>query len=295
CRGLGTTILPKQASSVAAQFGRPLVLSEMFACSGYGVDFEELKWIAEWQFALGVNLVCQSMSPYSLRGCRKRDHPPALHYQQPWWPHYYLLNDYFARLLSVLRQGEEVADVLLLHPITSAWSEFSSLSRAPVKLLDKRLNELANFILATHANFHFGDELILERHAKVSRGKLIVGKRSYRLVVIPDSINIRASTARLLKRFRASGGKIVFAGRVPERVDGKLQSRVKELAIKCLVVDLSKPAGRKRLRRMLDPTISITTARGVDVEQVLSLWRSVGKEQVFFLFNTARDRSCSVN
>lgn len=292
-RGLGTAVLPKQASSVAAQLGRPRVLSEMFACSGWNVNFEELKWIAEWQFVLGVNMICQSLMLYSLRGCRKRDHPPSLHYQQPWWSHYYLLNDYFARLASVLTQGEDVAEVLVLHPITTAWSEFSPLARESVKLIDKRLSELVDFILQTHCDFHFGDELIMERHARVSRRRLVVGQRSYSLVVIPDGNNIRASTVKLLKRFIAQGGRVVFAGRVPKRIDGKPDAGAQSMAKKCIAADVGTPEGRKKLRRLLAPQITVTTGRGRDAEQILVQHRIVGDEQVFFLFNKDKERPCN--
>ena len=111
-RGLGSPVLVKQASSVAAQLGRPRVLGEMFGCSGWAVSFDDLRWIAEWQFVLGLNMVCQHLASYTLRGIRKRDFPPSLHYHQPWWSQYYLWNDYITRVLSVLTQGRPVADVL---------------------------------------------------------------------------------------------------------------------------------------------------------------------------------------
>ncbi|MCX5649002.1 MAG: glycosyl hydrolase, partial [Planctomycetota bacterium] len=210
-RRLGSPVPVKQVSSVAAQLGRRRVLSEMFAGSGWNVSFDDLRWIAEWQFVLGVNLVCQHLSSFTLRGCRKRDWPPSLHCHQPWWPHYSLWNDYMSRLLSVLTEGKAVADVLVIHPISSAWAEYSPLDTREVDGLDRRLAALADAVLATHADFHFGDELILERHGRAAKGELVVGKGRYRVVIVPDATNLRTSTVRLLGRFKRSGGRIVFA------------------------------------------------------------------------------------
>ena len=80
-RSIGSPIVPKQVSSVAAQTGKKQVLSETFALCGWNVSFEELKWMAHWQFVNGVTMICQHLESYTLRGSRKRDYPPSLFYQ----------------------------------------------------------------------------------------------------------------------------------------------------------------------------------------------------------------------
>ena len=69
---------PLQVSSVAEQFGKEAVLSETFALCGHNVSFAELKGIYEWQMVHGINLMCQHLEGYSIRGIRKRDYPPAM-------------------------------------------------------------------------------------------------------------------------------------------------------------------------------------------------------------------------
>ena len=285
-RGLGSPVLVKQATSAAAQLGRPRVLGEMFGGSGWNASFDDLRWIAEWQFALGLNLVCQHLASLTLRGNRKRDYPPSLHCHQPWWPHYYLWNDYMARLLATLGEGQAVAEVLVVHPIASAWADYSPLDHAAVRLLDERLRRLVDFILAAHADFHFGDELILERQGRTEDGDLVVGVCRYRLVVVPDATNLRRSTVRLLAAFRKAGGRIVFAGRVPELVDGEPSADVAALARKCLRANVQTPRGRSALRRALAPPLEIVERGGKDAASVLAHWRRVGKDHLFFMVNT---------
>jgi hypothetical protein len=289
-RELGSPVLVKQVTSVAAQLGRTRTISEMFGCSGWNAGFDDLRFIAEWQFALGLNMICQHLSSLTLRGVRKRDYPPSLHYHQPWWPQYYHWNDYMTRLLSVLSEGRPVADVLIIHPMSSAWAMYSPLDHAPVEELDLRLRNLADFVLASHADFHFGDELILERKGRAAGGELLVGECRYRLVVVPDATNLRKSTVRLLARFLDSGGHVVFAGRVPQLVDGEPSGDVAALAKKCLKADVATPRGRAALRKVLAPRLEVLDAKGKDAATILAHWRQVNGDNVYFFLNTDERR-----
>ncbi|GAI57178.1 unnamed protein product, partial [marine sediment metagenome] len=129
------TLTVKQCSSVAHQFDRKRVLSEIYGCSGWDFTFEGQKWVGDWQYALGVNFRCPHLTLYTLRGCRKRDYPPSFNYQNTWWPYYNVVEDYFGRLSLVLSQGEPLREVLLIHPIASAWAVHNFEDRQPVKPL----------------------------------------------------------------------------------------------------------------------------------------------------------------
>ena len=72
-RDIVDCLTPMQVSSVCDQMGRKQILSETFALCGHNVSFAELKGIYEWQMAHGINLLCQHLEGYSIRGIRKRD------------------------------------------------------------------------------------------------------------------------------------------------------------------------------------------------------------------------------
>jgi hypothetical protein len=72
-RNIGNDVAGKQVGSVAAQLGKKKVMSEMFGCCGWDVTPTELKKIAELQYSSGVNIMCQHLYSYSIRGQRKRD------------------------------------------------------------------------------------------------------------------------------------------------------------------------------------------------------------------------------
>ncbi len=47
--------------------------------------------------------------------------PRPIGEQSPWWKHYGKVEDYFARLHAALTPGEEVRDILVIHPVESMW------------------------------------------------------------------------------------------------------------------------------------------------------------------------------
>jgi len=285
-RWIRSPVLPKQVSSVANQFGRKRVLSEMWGCSGQNVSFEELRWIADWQFVFGVNLVCPHLSLYSMRGCRKRDYPPNLFFQQPHWKHMKLLSDTLARTTALVTQGDLVAEVLVLHPMTSAWAVGTGRGREQIAELDRDLGRLTSDLVGMHADFEFGDEIIMERHARVQKGQVIIGRRRYRAVVVPSCINWKASTLNLLKRFARSGGTLVFAGQTPTLIDGRPSKELQRFAASQKCLDASRTDGRAALKALLKPALKITAGRGnADATDVAAMWRKCAREDLLFLVN----------
>lgn len=214
--------IPKQLSSVAHQFGRKWRLSELYGCTGWDFSFAGQKATGDWQLALGVNLRCQHLAWYTMLGQAKRDYPACIFYQSPWWEQYNKVEDYFGRVHTIMTQGEEVRDILLLHPVESVWSQtrIGWLHTEKVTSIQKSFASITNQLLASHLDFDYGDEDIMARHGKIRKdGSLIVGKAAYKAVVVPSMITMRASTLSLLKRFVKAGGKVYFAGSVPDYVD----------------------------------------------------------------------------
>ncbi|MBO5059546.1 MAG: hypothetical protein J6C82_01350 [Clostridia bacterium] len=226
-RNIFDCLTPLQLSSAAEQLGKDLVLSETFALCGHNVSFAELKGIYEWQMVHGINLLCQHLEGYSIRGIRKRDYPPAMYCQQPWWSEYKGFVDAMSREGMILSKGEKAADVLLMHPQTTAWTlydeelgpEITNRLKPGIKRAIDDLNNRFLGVIKTleqkHITFHLGDETLMERHARVENGKLIIGKQSYTHVITSCCEVMLPFTEKLLSEFVKTGGKIVTAEELP--------------------------------------------------------------------------------
>ena len=107
----------RQVSSVANQYGIARRLSEAYGISGQNMNFEDRAWIASWHTLTGINHLCPHLALYSMKGTRKRDYPPTLSPQQPYWQNNRLLEDYTARLCHLASTGSYAAEFLVVHPL----------------------------------------------------------------------------------------------------------------------------------------------------------------------------------
>lgn len=289
-RNLITPLTVKQCSSVARQFGRR-VLSEMFGTSGWNASMEDQRWMAEWQFALGVDYVCQHLCLYSLRGARKRDFPPSFLDHQPYWRYWHLVNNLFARTTFMLRQGRPVTDILVLHPVSSAWCVYDPEDRSSCENLTQQLLTVVKSLISNHYDFDFGDEFILKRHGKVEDGKLRVGLCSYRVVIVPPSISWFDSTLKLLEEFVKSGGRLIAVEPLPERINGETDELIARfLKRNAKVVKNAPNALAKSLSRLVEKRISILRDGG-EASSIVCQERDLGgRRRLFYLVNTERNR-----
>ena len=199
------------------------MLTETFACAGWDVTPKELKRIAEWQYVNGVNLMCQHLYPYSIRGQRKRDYPAFYSEHNPWTDELKTFDDYFTELGYLLANSREQADVLIVHPIHSAYLTFDRANdEASVRSVGEPFNVLIERFGAAGIGHHYGDERLMEKYGSVKDGKLTIGQCTYSYVVVPDCDTLDSSTAALLKDYLAQGGRLMLAGRKPTRIDGEL-------------------------------------------------------------------------
>ena len=206
-RNQASEYLGIQVNSVACQLGKNQVITESFACGGHDLSFQNMRNILESQMVRGVNRYCAHLEGYSLRGERKRDHPPAMYYQQPWWKQYSLFADAMSRIGMLLSEGNEKCDTLLLHPIVKAWTKFKG-TYDSIKDIDETLKNAVDTLEEKHILFHFGDETVIERHGRIENNEFVIGKMRYKKVIVLYDIMLE-TTRKLLGEFSQNGGEIV--------------------------------------------------------------------------------------
>ena len=221
----------KQCTSVARQLGRPLRVSELYGCTGWDFPLFAHKAVGDWQIVHGINLRCHHLSLYAMEGQAKRDYPASISYQSPWFRSYRVVEDYFARVNAALSEGEELRDLLVVHPVESTWIH-RALPGMPFSEQDEendRLVRVRNILLGANLDFDYGDEALLVRHARVEAGPALrVGRATYRCVLLPRLRTIRGTTLALLRDFVAAGGRVVYVEEIPSRVDGCESSEAAE-------------------------------------------------------------------
>lgn len=282
----------KEIRSVANQLGRERTLSETFGAGGWEMTFADQKRIADWEYALGVNLMNQHLTYVTLAGARKRDHPLSFSYHEPWWKFYRPLNDHFGRLSVALSAGEQVNEVLVLEPTTTGWMHYGAVWPNPVlDSLGTAFQDLVNAIEDAQIEYDLGSEDILRNHGSVAGKRLVVGKRSYGLVVLPPMMeNIESTTLTLLRRYVEAGGMVLYCGEPPAWVDGRPGDAVRTLfaanAASCKRTDAGGAVAA--ITRLAPPVLTFRDASGVTAPMPLLFHhrRTFPDGELLFLANT---------
>lgn len=217
-------IAPRQLGSAACQLGKKQTLTESFACCGWNISPADLKRIAGFQFCGGANLICQHLLPYSDHGQRKKDYPPHFTPANPWInAHFKDFNDHLSRLGYLLSESLEFVNVAVLHPIRSAYLTYKRGSDPygiPLSELDAPLREACRSLSSRGIAYHFLDETLLEKYGFAKNGQIGCGKCSYEYLIIPKVYTMAASTERLIRKYIASGGKVLLLDEKPAYLEG---------------------------------------------------------------------------
>ena len=324
CRSVdGLLLTVKQVGSAARQLGRTRVLTEIFGCSRHTNTFEDFKWQGDYDLVLGANFFCPHLTWYSMRGRRKRDYPPNWNYQQTYWKELRPLNDYFTRAACALMSGEAKPDVLILHTIESATAghrfgfqpsgagrdpvQFPTTGRkrmapadlpsedlGPANYLDHQLRKTLDAVLNAGYDADLGDEGYIEDIGSIESDSFRIGEMAYPIVIIPPSTTWRPRTFELLKKFVASGGRLIILAPLPTELDcDGATEQWRELAASAGVQAI--PCGVRHIQDALDKVVPRTySLRGPDgyaVPKVYVQRRVDGNQEILFIVNSDRDRS----
>ena len=267
----------KQLQSVARQTGKKLLLSELYGCTGWQMNFESHKAAGDWQALFGINLRCHHLSWFTMKGEAKRDYPASIFYQSAWYRDYRQVEDYFSRFHVVAERGEPLCDLLVLHPIESVWAQIhhgwvnSLVAACPaIRQVEETFAHVFHWLQGNQIDFDYGDEDLLRRLGKVTDDDLLnVGEATYEAVLVAGLETIRASTLDLLERFVDAGGRVIFAGEPPTHVDALPSTRAAELAVRCDRCPLTASGVEGHCRFVLDePPVAVRNAQGFTLTDI---------------------------
>ena len=275
----------KIASSAAHQNGSVRLGSESMGGSYWDCTMERMKWIADWEYVLGVNQFIPHGLHYSVEGERKRDWPPSMFYQFTWWEQYGQFNDYMTRMGYMLSGGDHVAKVAMLYPLNSIWANYVPNKRD--KIGDTIENDFATItdrLLRLHIDFDYLDEDVLADQCTIEDGKLCIRGEKYEMLMLPPCTHIKAKTLAKIEEFVAAGGKLGGDALLPyksiEGDAGDMNRRVEAL------FDINPTELRSRFLSSSDTTQTLTE-------------RNVGKGKVVFVsglgFKANRDEQAMMD
>ncbi|WP_168122386.1 glycosyl hydrolase [Paenibacillus sp. HB172176] len=228
----------KQAQSIAHQYGRPGVLSELYGVTNWDFDFRKHKLQGDWMAALGVTVRVPHLTWMSMGGEAKRDYPASIGLQSPWYEKYPLIEDHFARINTVMTRGTALVKVGIIHPVESYWLYYGPNNHTNLirEQLETNFKNVTEWLLFGMIDYDYISESLIPSLASDAK----LGEMEYDIILVPGCKTIRRTTLAFLKRAKELGKKIVFAGEPPKLVDARIDAEAEYLAESCTRVPLSK-------------------------------------------------------
>ncbi len=217
------TLTLKQLTSVTEMFAKKRALSECFAGMGQDTTFIERKRVVDWQAINGINFVNTHLSHYSMRGERKRDYPPNLNYQQPYFTSEKWNNAYIARLSRIIAESKRIVNVLIIEPYSTAVLEYNPNDYNKELYVDKILTELTTQLEKNRVEYHLITEEDFAAFARVEGDTIFVNGYHYQTLILPAVKNINNRGYEKLKTFCGNickiGAEIGYVDGIEQETD----------------------------------------------------------------------------
>ena len=284
----------KQATSIARQYGKVGVLSEMYGVTQWDFDFKGYKMAGDWQAALGITVRVPHLAWASMNGEAKRDYPAAIGWQSPWYKDFSYIENHFARLNYCLTRGKAIVHVGVLHPVESFWllNCAADQSEDIKKQLEDDFQNISEWLLTGGIDFDYvAESSLADESGADSDGKLHCGTMNYEVMLIPSAINLRAVTLEKLTLFAQSGGKLIFVGDLPRFVECRPSTALDKLITESEHLNVSRRALLERLNSWRE--IDIIEDGKKRTKNLLHQLRADGQERWLFIaqaFNDMRAR-----
>lgn len=259
---------PKLASSVAHLFGRRFVLSESFAVYGTGLSLEQAKWVMDYQFVRGVNLILTHIfMPKHL------NNPQSIHFNK--------LIQYANRASFLLSLGRSCAQIALYYPTRELWLGNND--------ADRKVWNIARQLLENQRDFDFVDEETLLVALKIEDGGFRnLSGQIYRTIIIPPINVLSQKLLERLKEFAKSGGQVIFLGYKPPIVidNSFMKMEKKEKNFKWAICLPDEEVTPQLLKILPEPDVLLNGSFPT-VKYLHRCWRDTN---IYFFFNEGEEK-----
>jgi hypothetical protein len=285
----------KLVASSAHLSGKVPVISESFGIGLWGMTLQDMKWITNWQYSLGINRLCPHAFFYSIEGYRKFDAPPC-HMHNLSWRYFRHFADYVARISYLLSEGRHRADVAVLYPLSEFQSSYvAGLQKEDDTAISDAFDLACSLLLKQHCDYDImGEHHLMD--AQLETGSLRVHEESFRLLAVPTLGRLADEHLGRIRDFARAGGAVWFFTTPEgiERVAEKWSSTEKEMYNWIDISSLRSSAppdetvvsASEAFRRCLEPDVVI---RGVDNDRIYYHHRQTDDEDLYFFANCSNE------
>lgn len=218
----------KEIQSVAEFEDRPF-MSEIMGVAGWIQSPEMMKMTINSVTSFGVNHVVPH-GIYMNRQLETVPFPSDWFTENPYWNYLHQWTDFARRAAFITRQSSLVADVLLVHPVETAWSfsenyfsEEKGVQNAPwdprVVETDQVYSDAMRKMNQENIDFLIADKHYLSKSTIQKSGKsttITINNHDFKAIVLPVTYIIPQSSFKKIVEFAKQGGVVVLLGELPQ-------------------------------------------------------------------------------
>ena len=182
--------MAKCASSSMIHLGLRRNSNELYGAYGHDLTFDEMKWLANWCFVRGQNLLIPHAFYYSVRGPRLDERPPDVGPNSKWWNDFKPFADGCRKLSWLNTDSRHVCEVAILGE-----SNF---------LPDKA----AKICFRNQRDFNYLEIRHLWEDAKVDNNGVKISAMQYSAVIL-DTLSYIPEKAKPLLQLLADNGRLI--------------------------------------------------------------------------------------
>lgn len=178
----GESFFPRLAASAASQTGHLLTLSESFGVYGQNLSPETMRWVCNYQFVRGIQIMNPMIIPYGRKEWLAYGERPYFCNEMPGYSHLTQWNRHMNRISYFMSCGLPASDHALYLPTESLWKgkeEADAALRAYHNLGEELEAAGISFDIIDREAFLQGD---------IKDGALRVGHAVYHKIHIPDGV-----------------------------------------------------------------------------------------------------------
>ncbi len=242
-RGRAYTMINKYVSSAAHLSGKRIVSCEEMTNTYmvFNTSLELLKAGSDQSIMSGITHSVWHGFNYSPP---EAPYPGWMQYgsyyneQNNWWPYFKHLNDYKARLSSLLQNAVMYTDIAIMPANCDLWSEFG----VQTDPFPERLNVPYTSLIWESINKSGGaadyiTEIVIN-NSEIEDGLICHGPKKYGIIILAEVLSINPVTLSKIHEFVSGGGKVLCIENYPQKSTGFLnhierdkivQDKVKEL------------------------------------------------------------------
>ncbi len=211
---------PRYASSAAAQIGGDRSVTETCGVFGFGLTFDETRYVVNFQAIRGINIFNMMLTPYGEeKGHQRTGETPYLKEKYACYGDYKYFNKYLERLSYVTSVGKDVSHVALYLPVKDFYvaepegAEVKEYDRVGFGMEDKQIP----------FDIFDDDVILLADKSELKKGAIVMGSARYTTLVITACTYMTKEAKELLKEFIKGGGRVIATTEEAQReIEGSL-------------------------------------------------------------------------